>query len=64
MLNLHDMNTSVIIRIVLLAIAWVATVSLLVATRPITPYIAFVIAASAVIVFVPVYKKYIRDAKK
>lgn len=55
------MSTSVIIRIALLAAAWLATVALLVASRPLTPYLVFVIFASAIIVFVPVYKKYIRN---
>lgn len=55
------MKKDVIIRIVLLAVAWVATVALLVTSRPLTPYLCFVIVASAIIVFVPVYKKYIRN---
>lgn len=55
------MKNGVIFRIVLLTVAWIATVVLLVATRPLTPYICFVIFASAMIVFVPVYKKYIRN---
>ena len=57
------MKTSIIIRVILLFVAWAATVALLVTSRPITPYIAFVIVASAIIVFVPVYKKYIRNGK-
>lgn len=59
-----DMNTSNIIRFVLLGIAWIATVGLLLThTRQITPYILFIITASAIIIFVPVYKKYVRDGK-
>lgn len=59
------MKTNIIIRLVLLAVAWVATVWLLVASTPrFTPYLAFVIVASAIIVFVPVYKKYIKNGKK
>ncbi len=58
------MKTSNIIRIILLAVAWLATVWLLIASSPrFTPYLAFVIFASAIIVFVPVYKKYVRDAR-
>lgn len=57
------MKTSIIIRFVLLFVAWAATVALLVATRPLTPYIAFVIVASAIIVFVPVYKKYVKNGQ-
>ena len=58
------MKTSVIIRFVLLFVAWAATVGILVASTPrFTPYLAFVIVASAIIVFVPVYKKYVRNDK-
>lgn len=56
------MKTSVIVRFVLLATAWLATVGLLLARTPrITPYTIFVIVASAIIIFVPMYKKYVRD---
>ncbi len=62
--NFAVMKTSIIIRLVLLFVAWAATVALLIARSPrITPYLAFVIVASAIIVFVPVYKKYIRNGK-
>ncbi len=56
------MKTSVIIRFVLLAIAWFVTVGVLVVrSGKITPYLLFVIIASAIIVFVPMYKKYVRN---
>lgn len=56
------MKTSVIIRFVLLGLAWLATVGLLIArTGRITPYLLFVIIASAIIVFVPMYKKYVKN---
>ena len=58
------MKVSVVIRFVLLAIAWAATVWLLIASSPrITLYTAFVIVASAIIVFVPMYKKYVKGGK-
>lgn len=58
------MKTSIIIRMLLLFVAWAVTVWMLVASTPrFTPYLAFVIVASAIIVFVPVYKKYIRNGK-
>ncbi len=58
------MKTSVIIRFILLFVAWAATVGLLIArSERITPYLVFVIVASAIIVFVPVYKKYVRNDK-
>ncbi len=58
------MKTSIIIRFALLFVAWAFTVWVLVASTPrFTPYMAFVIIASAIIVFVPVYKKYIKNGK-
>ena len=58
------MNSSVIIRFVLLGIAWLAVVVLLLATTErITLYTLFVIVASAIIVFVPMYKKYVKGEK-
>lgn len=58
------MKTSIIIRFALLFAAWAVTVWILVASSPrFTPYLAFVILASAIIVFVPVYKKYIKNGK-
>ena len=58
------MNTSVIIRFLILGVLWLAVVALLLSTRPLTPYLAFVIVASAIIVFVPMYKKYVKNDKK
>lgn len=58
------MNTSVIIRFVILGVLWLAVVALLLSTRPLTPYLALVIVASAIIVFVPMYKKYVKNDKK
>lgn len=56
------MKTSVIIRFVLLGLTWLATVGLLIArSGRITPYLLFVIIASAIIVFVPMYKKYVKN---
>lgn len=56
------MKTSVIIRFVLLGLVWLATVGLLIArSGRITPYLLFVIIASAIIIFVPMYKKYVKN---
>ena len=44
----------------ILGVLWLAVVALLLSTRPLTPYLAFVIVASAIIVFVPMYKKYVK----
>ena len=48
----------------ILGVLWLAVVALLLSTRPLTPYLAFVIVASAIIVFVPMYKKYVKNDKK
>lgn len=58
------MKTSVVIRFVLLGIVWAALVAWIVAATPqFTLYTAFVIVASAIIIFVPVYKKYVKNGK-
>lgn len=58
------MDTGVITRFVLLGIAWLALVALLVIqSERITLYTAFVIVASAIIVFMPMYKKYVKNKK-
>ena len=48
----------------ILGVLWLAVVALLLSTRPLTSYLAFVIVASAIIVFVPMYKKYVKNDKK
>ncbi|MBP3536535.1 MAG: hypothetical protein J6J93_03235 [Muribaculaceae bacterium] len=53
------MKTSVIVRFVILGVLWLGLVIYLLASTPFTLYTAFVIVASAIIVFVPMYKKYI-----
>lgn len=59
------MDSSNIIRFVLLGIAWLATVGLLLThVKQVTPYIVFIIIASAIIVFVPMYKKYVKNGRK
>ena len=58
------MKTSVIIRFIILGLLWLLLVWMMVAsTKEFTPYMAFVIVASAVIIFVPVYKKYVKNDK-
>lgn len=58
------MDSSVIIRFVFLGLAWLATVGFLLARSPrVTAYTVFIIVASAIIVFVPMYKKYVNNGK-
>lgn len=58
------MNTANIIRFTLLGLLWVGLVAYIVAfSRPFTLYTAFVCVASGIIIFVPMYKKYIKNGK-
>lgn len=56
------MKTSAIIRFLILGVLWLALVLMIVLrTERFTPYTLFVIVASAIIIFVPVYKKYVKN---
>ena len=54
------MNTSVIIRFAILGALWGALVAYILTHTRFTAYIAFVVVASAIIIFVPMYKKYVK----
>jgi hypothetical protein len=54
------MKTSVIIRFLILGILWLGLVVYILMHAQLTLYLAFVIVASAIIVFVPMYKKYVK----
>lgn len=56
----QKIQSSVIVRFVILGVIWLALVAYIIARAPLTLYTLFVIVASAIIVFVPMYKKYIR----
>ena len=59
------MKTSVILRFVILGLLWFWLVAYIVAHTPkFTLYTAFVIVASAIIIFVPVYKKYVKNGNQ
>lgn len=58
------MKASVILRFVILGVLWLGIVSYIVLNTPrFTLYTAFVIVASAIIIFVPIYKKYVKNGK-
>lgn len=61
-MNSNDHSkTGIIIRFVILGAIWLALVGTIILRSPeFTLYQAFVIVASGIIVFVPMYKKYIR----
>ncbi|MDE6207437.1 MAG: hypothetical protein K2M55_06475 [Muribaculaceae bacterium] len=54
------MEKSVIARFVVLGVLWLGLVGYIVTHAQMTLYLAFVIVASAIIVFVPMYKKYVK----
>lgn len=57
------MNTTAnIIRFTILGVLWVLLAGyILLHSRPITLYTIFIIVASWIIIFVPVYKKYVKN---
>ncbi len=57
------MKGTVIIRFVCILLLWLFLCYIIVATRPINFWTLFPLAASGIIVFVPLYKKYVRDGK-
>lgn len=54
------MTTSTIIRFVILGLLWLCLVGYIISHTQFTLYIGFVIVASAIIIFVPMYKKYVK----
>lgn len=59
------MKFSVILRFVALGALWLLLCYMLLASgRPVTLYTWFVIVVSAIIIFVPMYKKYVRNTRK
>ncbi len=57
------MKGAVIFRFVCIALLWLILCYMLVSRQPFTLKVLFVIVASGIVVFVPLYKKYIRDGK-
>ncbi len=57
------MKGTVIFRFVCIALLWLILCYMLVSRQPFTLKVLFVIVASGIVVFVPLYKKYIRDGK-
>lgn len=57
------MKTSVIIRFVILGLIWLALSATVLLRGGVTLYNLFVVAAAAIIIFVPMYKKYVKNDK-
>ncbi len=53
-------DISVIVRFVILGLLWLGLVWYILSHADVTLYTCFVIVASGIIIFVPMYKKYIR----
>lgn len=58
------MKTSVIIRFAILAVIWLALGVTVLVRGGVTLYNIFVVVASAIIIFVPMYKKYVKNGKE
>lgn len=59
------MNTANVIRFAILGLIWLGLVAtIIVRSARITSYTVFVIIASAIIIFVPMYKKYVKNGNK
>lgn len=52
-----------IFRFVCLVLLWLILCYFVVAYQPFTLRVAFIIIASGIVVFVPVYKKYVKNGK-
>lgn len=57
------MKTSVIIRFVILGIIWLVLSGTVLVRSGVTLYNIFVVVAAAIIIFVPMYKKYVKNDK-
>lgn len=59
------MKKSVIARFAIIGVIWAVFCGMLLVRTPrITLYTIFVIVASGIVVFVPMYKKYVKNDKK
>lgn len=58
------MKTTGIFVMALLGIVWIALVVAMLRWSPASPlYKAFIVVASGIIIFMPIYKKYFKDGK-
>lgn len=51
------------IRFIFIALLWLLLCYILVTSQPFTPWVAFVLLTSAIVVWMPLYKKYIKNGK-
>ena len=57
------MDTPTLIRFGFIALLWLALVWLVLVSQPITLWTIFIVVVSGIVVWVPLYKKYIRNDK-
>lgn len=57
------MDSTTAIRFVFIAALWLILCFLVIATQPFTLRVFFIIVASGIVVWVPLYKKYVRNGK-
>lgn len=57
------MDSTTAIRFVFIAALWLILCFLVIATQPFTLRVLFIIVASGIVVWVPLYKKYVRNGK-
>lgn len=58
------MNGSEKFRAACIIVLWLALCYLVVASQPFTLRVAFIVVASGIIVFVPLWKKYVRNKRR
>ncbi len=52
-----------VIRFICILLLWLGLCYLVIASQPFTLKVLFIVVASGIIVFVPLYKKYVRKKK-
>ncbi len=57
------MSTPYLVRFICLTLLWVVLCVMVVASQPFTLRVAFIIICSGIVVWVPLYKKYIKNGK-
>ncbi len=57
------MKTALVLRFVCVAVLWLMLCYYVLSCQPITLWVLFWVVASGVIVFVPMYKKYVKNGK-
>ena len=58
------MDTSTKIRFGFIAVLWLALRSLVIASQPFTLWVAFIVICAGIVVWVPLYKKYVKNGKR